>query len=208
MRSCTHTLATPGDTILTLNNPDAPFAVWDEASSDQASVNTNPPSSTTRSPVTFQLSSQHLIQASSFFKAALSGRWREGSATEDGYYEISTEDWDTEALRIVLCLIHNRTRDIPRTVTLEMLCKIATLVDYYQVHEALDFCGSLWIDHLRRSLPVGYGRDLILWICISWVFQHAVIFCIVTKHAIERSPGPMSALHLPIPERVISRFWA
>ncbi|KXX72829.1 hypothetical protein MMYC01_210671 [Madurella mycetomatis] len=208
MSSCTHTLATPGDTILTLNNPSAPFAVWDEAGSDKSAVNSDLLLSTTCPPVTYRVSSQHLIQASSFFKAALTGRWKEGSTGPDKCHEISTEDWDAEALRIVLCLIHNRTREIPRTVTLEMLCKIAVLVDYYEFHEALHFFASLWMDHLQCSFPTTYGRDLMLWICISWVFKDATIFKNATKLAIEHSPGKVPTLHLPIPESVISRFGA
>ncbi|RYP61159.1 hypothetical protein DL769_007841 [Monosporascus sp. CRB-8-3] len=202
--SSVNTLATPSDTILTLNNPNAPFAVWDEASgiksenpvsNDRAQ---SPPSS-----ITFHVSSQNLIQASSVWRAALTGNWKESSVTANGCHEINTEDWDAEAMFLVLSIIHCRTRSIPRTVTLEMLCKIAILVDYYKLHEALHFFASLWIDNLRSSLPTVYNRDLILWICVSWVFKDAAIFEIVTKRAIEHSPARIQALDLPIPESYI-----
>ncbi len=191
-------LASSGDTILTLENPNSPFAPWE---GDNRPLTSTPPS-----PVTFRLSSHHLTQASPVFKAALTGAWKEGSTAAGGCYEINVEDWDAEAMRVVLSLIHCRTKGIPRIVTLEMLTKVAVLVDYYQLHEAVHFYASLWIDTLRHSLPTAYGRDLILWICVSWVFKDASIFKAVTKLAVEQSPGKVATLQLPIPERVISRF--
>ncbi len=109
-------------------------------------------------------------------------------------------------MRVVLSLIHSRTKDIPRIVTLEMLSKIAVLVDYYELHDAVHFYASLWIDTLRSSLPTSYGRDLILWICVSWVFKNASIFTAVTKLAVEHNPGKVPTLQLPIPEKVIGKF--
>ncbi|KAK4109353.1 hypothetical protein N656DRAFT_738362 [Canariomyces notabilis] len=191
--SITHTVAASGDTILTLNSPNAKFAPWEDDSS---------PPATNGSPITFRVSSQHIIQASSVFEAALTGLWEEGSKNAEGFYEVSAEDWDAEALRIVLCLIHSRTSNIPRNVTLEMLCKIAVLVDYYNLHEALRFCASLWIEDLRDPLPTTFGRDLILWICVSHIFKDATIFEAVTKRAIEHSPGDIPSLNLPIPEYI------
>jgi hypothetical protein len=141
------------------------------------------------------------------FKAALTGFWKEGSVTESGCYEISAEDWDVEAMRVVLSLIHSRTKSIPRTVTLEMLVKIAVLVDYYELHEAVHFFATLWIDALRPSVPKVYSPDIMLWICLSWIFKDAPIFAAVTKLAIEESPGKMSTdTDLPIPTSVFSRF--
>jgi hypothetical protein len=196
----TYAPAASGDTILVLNNPNAPFALWEDES--------NPTSSTTasQSPVTFRVSSQHLIQASSVFKATLTGGWKEGSTTAGGCHEINAEDWDVEAMRVVLSLIHSRTSSIPRTVTLEMLSKIAVLVDYYKLHDALHFSASLWIADLRPRLPTVYGRDMMLWICVSWIFKDAAIFSIVTKIAVEQSVGSIPTIGLPIPERVLGRF--
>ena len=229
-------LAVPGDTILTLQNPNAPFAPWEGDSKPGPRSSTTPspapppvlssvlpptPSPTlspapppvlspvaspTPPPITFRLSSRHLIQASAVFKAALTGGWKEGSTAAGGCYEINAEDWDAEAMRVVLSLVHSRTKAIPRSVTLEMLSKIAVLVDYYELHEAVHFYASLWIDTLRNSLPRVYGRDLILWICVSWIFKDASIFQAVTKLVIEHSPGKVPTIQLPIPEKVIGKL--
>ena len=201
----THILAASGDTILTLKNPNASLGL---SKDDKGNSDTSPssPSATPR-PVTFRVSSQHLIQASSVFKAALTGSWKERSVSENGCREISAEDWSTEAMRIVLSLIHNRTRDIPRTVSLDLLVKIAILVDYYELHEAVHFFAIIWIDALRPSVPKVYGGDVMLWICLSWVFRDAPIFTAITKLAIQESPGKVPTdTHLPIPSSVLGRF--
>lgn len=129
-------------------------------------------------------------------------------AAEDGCFKISTENWDSEAMLIVLRAIHNRTKDIPRKVTLEMLCNIAMLVDYYELQDSLQFYGSVWIDYLRSSLPAAYGRDIVLWICASSIFGDATSFCAATKVAIESSPEDIRALNLPISATIIGKLEA
>ncbi|KAL2159253.1 hypothetical protein VTH06DRAFT_2688 [Thermothelomyces fergusii] len=196
--SCDHEVIQDGDVVLVLNNPNAPFAVWD--SSDAPS-----PSPATGS-VTFLVSSHHLKSASPVFSAALTGPWDESVPAADGRRRIAAEHWDPEALLILLNLIHGRNNRVPRTLTLEMLCKVSVLVDYYSAHEAARFPGLLWIDSLRPSMPQEYGRDLILWLCISWVFQDEDVFKVATATAVRGSIKPVSALSLPIPEAVIGRF--
>ncbi|KAK3311921.1 hypothetical protein B0H66DRAFT_539033 [Apodospora peruviana] len=186
------TVSSPSDAILTLNSPNAPFAAWD-----------NPQYTTSdNDPVTFLVVAQNLIQTSCVFKAALTGPWKEGVVTEDGVKNLEAEGWDSEAMRIVLSAIHHRTKDIPRRVTLEMLCKIAVLVDYYELHDSLFFFLHLWINDLQSPLPKVHGRDLILWICITSIFTSATIHEAVTSVAISHCPGEFRTLDLPIPGRV------
>ena len=83
----------------------------------------------------------------------------------DGEYNINAEGWDPEALSLTLNAIHNRTKAIPSKLTLEILCKVTVLVDYYELYDILSFFTSVWIETLRGSLPIRYDRDLILWIC-------------------------------------------
>ena len=185
-----------GDVVIVLENPNAPFAVWDGApAQDQDCM--------ALKPVKFRVSSKHLQLASPVFKAALKGPWIEGTVTKRGCQEISTSDWDVEAFRIVLNVIHGCNRDVPHLITLEMLCKVAVLVDYYQCHEAFNFSSFVWVNSLRGSFSETYGRDLILWLCISCVFHDNTIFKAATKISIGESPENIRALGLPIPQRVI-----
>ncbi|CAJ2508725.1 Uu.00g137510.m01.CDS01 [Anthostomella pinea] len=45
---------------------------------------------------------------------------------------ICAEDWDANALSILMYVIHGRHRGVPRSASLELLTKIAVLVDYYK----------------------------------------------------------------------------
>lgn len=192
-----------GDVVITLNNPGARFATWDGASTP-----TRGKDSTAPQPVKFLTSSHHLKLASPVFRAALAGDWLEGTVTKGGRRQINTSDWDVEALRITLSILHGRTSDVSHTITLEMLCKVAVLVDYYQCHEAFGFCSSVWIGHLSNSFSEIYGRDLILWLCVSLVFRDDGIFKAATRTAIEQSYEKIRTLQLPISGRVTSTFLA
>lgn len=200
MEICDYMMDPDGDVVIVLENPNAPFAVWDRAPAQDQDC-------TTSTPVKFRASSKHLQLASPVFKAALKGPWIEGSVTKRGYRQINTSDWDVEAFRIVLNVIHGCNHDVPRVMALEMLCKVAVLVDYYQCHEAFGFSSLVWFNHLRGSFSETYGRDLILWLCVSYVFGDNTIFNAATKAAIRESSEMIRALALPISERVISTSW-
>lgn len=257
---CDYVMDPFGDVILTLSNPNAPFAVWDggedgpaltEPSANPETAEPTPhaehtlpaeipplvettapaedttiardelpaPQDNEASPqeesqtstistesATFLVSSRHLILASPVFKAMLTGGWKEGDKN-NGPVRGSAEDWDTEALVIVMNVLHSHYRQVPKTVSLEMLAKIAAIVDYYKIHEALQLIASLWINALKNSLPDSPGRDVILWILVSWVFGNAAIFRQVTKVAILQSKKDITIPHeLPIPLAVIGKF--
>jgi hypothetical protein len=203
METFEHMIDPNGDVVITLNNPGARFATWDGASTP-----TRRKDSTAPQAVKFLTSSHHVKLASPVFKAALTGDWLERTITKGGRRQIGTSDWDVEALRITLGILHGRTRDVSHTITLEMLCKVAVLVDYYQCHEAFSFCSSVWIGHLRDSFTEMYGIDLILWLCVSWVFRDDGIFKAATETAIEQSYEEIRTLELPISGRVTSTFLA
>ncbi|KAL2151215.1 hypothetical protein VTH82DRAFT_6313 [Thermothelomyces myriococcoides] len=196
-----HTIAPDGDVVLRLNNPRAPFAVW---KSPVFLAQTKSPS-VERAGITFLVSSHHLKLASPVFRAALTGPWSESVSAVDSRHRITADGWDPEALLILLNLIHGRNNLVSRTLSLELLCKVSVLVDYYRAHEAVRFPSQQWISATRYSIPQTYGRDLMLWLCISWVFQEDDIFEIVTKVAIGDSPEPISSLKLPIPATVIAK---
>lgn len=157
-------------------------------------------------PVTFLVSSRHLVLASPVLKAMLTGGWNEGDRN-NGQLHICAEDWDAKALAVVMNVLHSHYRQVPKTVTLEMLAKIAVIVDYYKVHEALEIMASVWIKVLQESLPHLLGRDVVLWILVSWVFGDVSIFKQVTKVAILRSRGDVEiSQRLPIPPAVIGKL--
>jgi hypothetical protein len=124
----------------------------------------------------------------------------------DGRYHISARDWDEEAFLILLSISHVRTRQVPATVSLELLAKIAVLVDYYKLAgaEVMERELSGWIAHLRRDpIPSSYDRDLMLCICVSQVFTMSKEFEMATAVAVRESRGHLQTLDLPVHDAVM-----
>lgn len=215
-----HEIDPDGDMILTLKNPCAPFAVWheDDATPLPTSLDLSsqePQGSDlncsdeiiglapTSSAVTYRISSRHLSSASERSRK-MRHQW-EQKRESDGYFHISVEDWDSEALLAILNIIHLRNRQVPHEVSLEMLSKLAVIVDYFEFHEAVEVFSKTWIADLQGSLPTSYCRDLILWMWISHVFHEEDILKTVICTAVRHSLGWMEDLGLPIPEHIISK---
>ncbi|OTA98875.1 hypothetical protein M426DRAFT_100945 [Hypoxylon sp. CI-4A] len=217
-----HTLDPEGDVLLTLHNPTAPFAdfavldkfagfeepehstatvedgiedlsVGRDVEPRDNSVEENPPPT-----VQYLLSSRHLILSSEYFKRTLKGPWKEG--TKDGRYELSADDWDEEALLILMQIIHGHNLKAPKSITLEIFAKIAVLVDYYHCHEALLLWSDIWINDFKESIPDGCNRDLILFILVAFIFKQEDLFRRATQVALLKCHERLPTLNLPITE--------
>jgi hypothetical protein len=152
----------------------------------------------------YLVSSRHLMLASPWFRRTLTREAFTEALKDpsDGRYHIAASDWDEEALLILLNIFHVRTRQVPATVSLEMLAKIAVLVDYYELEsaEVIERDTRDWIADVRRrvAIPSSFCRDLMLWICISRVFYMSKEFEVATAVAIKESQGWIQTLDLPI----------
>lgn len=150
--------------------------------------------------IRMRVSSKHLTLASGYFKTAFSV-YRE--SVEGVVY---AEDWDVRALEIVMNIVHGRIFSVPRSIDLEMLAKIGVLVDYYDCHEVVAHFCETWIGNLKPHVPTVYGRDLVLWLSVSWVFFQADLFKATTRVALRESCGPLNTPDLPIPQLVAGRM--
>jgi hypothetical protein len=121
----------------------------------------------------------------------------------DGSRRMYADNWDPQAFLILMHVIHGRHRQVPSVIDLELLAKIAVLVDHYECHEAVAVSAELWLQGLRGQLPAQTNRDLILWLCASWTFADADVFAWVTSIALWQSQGPLPTLGLPIPETIL-----
>ena len=165
------------------------------------------PSKSEEKEIHYLVSSRHLTLASPWFMRALKSETSTEAVKDpsDGRYHISARDWDEEAFLILLSIFHIRTRQVPATVSLELLAKIAVLVDYYELAgaEVMEREVSGWIAHVRRDpIPSSYDRDLMLWICVSQVFSMSEEFEQATAVAIRESRGHLQTLDLPIHDAV------
>jgi hypothetical protein len=165
------------------------------------------PSNSGNKEIHYLVSSRHLMLASPWFRRTLTSEASTEAVKDpsDGRYHIGASNWDEEALLILLSIFHVRVRQVPATVGLEMLAKIAQLVDYYELvgAEVIERDTSGWIAHMRLvAIPSSYCRDLILWIWISQLFQMSEEFEQATAVAIRESQGCLQTLALPIKDAV------
>jgi hypothetical protein len=157
--------------------------------------------------VVYQVSSRHLITASPKFQSQLES-WDESDVGEDGFYHLTTSGWDPDAFTILLNILHLRSREVPRELTLEKLAKVAVLVDYYRCWEAFDLIASVWIEYLRENytVPATHSRDLKLWILVSWVFKLSEEFSDSTSKALRQSEEPSTKnIELGIPPAILRK---
>lgn len=117
-----HEIDPNGDTLLMLRNPNAPFLVH--------APSTSPPKkriklkSTCGKPeVRMRLSSKHLALASVYFQKSMDS-FKETTAKGRYSYTINAQDYDEEALLILMNLLHGNTLEVPSSVSLETLAKI------------------------------------------------------------------------------------
>ncbi|KAK9775074.1 hypothetical protein SCAR479_08348 [Seiridium cardinale] len=194
--------------------PESSTAFEDMPRSDgEAELIHEEPSATSRSTtpqpekkekIRMKLSSKHLVLASNYFRKMFVGPWKESITSSGKCHTVDATGWDTEAMLILMNIIHGRARKVPRSIDLEMLAKIATLVDYYDCHEVVILYAECWIRELDTELPNDYGRDLVLWLWISWVFGREIIFETMTRIAALECRGPLQTLGLPIPQHIVA----
>lgn len=156
--------------------------------------------------VKYLVSSRHLALASRYFSTKLSGPWIEAAVKHlDGCYHMDATEWDSDAFLILMQVIHGKTRSVPRRVDVDMLAKLAVLVDYYDCHEVIEIYCPIWINSLTDELPVSYGRDAVLWLLISHVFKQDDIFQRMTQVVVLKSAYPVQTMGLPIPSSLVGK---
>jgi hypothetical protein len=152
------------------------------------------------------VSGNHLALASSYFEKMFAGPFTEGKPDHSGLRQVSASDWDPEAFNIILTVLHGYHRDVPRSLSLEMLAKLAMIVDYYQCHESIELYADIWLQRLKPNIPTVYGQDCILCLFISWVFVQPDIFQQMTRLALRYSGKLIEAENFPIPTDLLGKL--
>jgi hypothetical protein len=151
-------------------------------------------------------SSKHLSFSSPYFKRNLqSGMLESQTLRFRGHVEFCMDEQDPEAMLIVLNIIHGKSRQVPKVVDLNMLTKLAVIVDYLECLEVVEPYSDRWVDNLKGDIPATYSNELIQWHCISLVFRKQLEFKAVTRTAIRYSKGAIQTLGLPIRERLVGK---
>ncbi|PGH10507.1 hypothetical protein AJ79_05435 [Helicocarpus griseus UAMH5409] len=82
----------------------------------------------------------------------------------NGQLEISLPDDDSDALMILLDIMHGLTRRVPRRVDCSTLLNVAILADKYGLHKSVELFADLWINHLADPIPKRHAvEDIPKW---------------------------------------------
>ncbi|KAF4490271.1 hypothetical protein FAGAP_10954 [Fusarium agapanthi] len=155
----------------------------------------------------FLCSKKHLTLASRRAARLFSSQFREASVESDGLYHWKFEAiFNHEAFSLVSKIIHGKTRGIPRTIKLDLLADIATIVDDLQCHEAVAYFSENWLLWWPSGSEEPRGKALAQLILASFVFEHASLFETYTKLAIRHSDDVPSTFGLPIRADVLSQI--
>ena len=163
--------------------------------------------------VYLRVSSRHLILASAMFKAMLSSdTFPEGrTLRSEGSLVIKLSD-DLDALIILMYTVHGITRKVPRNIPLYFLADLAHLVNYYNLHEAVELFSDTWVAWTRQNLTLNsYDPEVVLrWLFISWVFQKGDDFEKMTRILIRESDDGLEDdikdEQVPIPASIIGGY--
>jgi hypothetical protein len=157
--------------------------------------------------VMYLVSSAHIQMASPTFAQLLSEASKPSSSGRPGgRYYIRVDTCDEEAMLVLLNIIHLRNFEVPRTVDLEELTKIAILIEHYGCSEATGIFTEMWIDSVKKDdpPPETYCRKLMLWLYVAWVFKMEKLFEKITAAALRYGDdGTMRTLGLPMPQCII-----
>lgn len=140
--------------------------------------------------VRIRVSSKHLMLASSYFKRNLGSGLVEGHIIRShGHIELPMSGQDPEAMLIIMNIIHGRTREIPISIDVNILTKIAVLVDYLQCHEVTEPYLDKWIEKTEEGVPKTHSRQPMRWLCISIVFEKAGLFKDMARTVLRQASG-------------------
>jgi hypothetical protein len=120
------------------------------------------------------VSSRHMMLASEHFEKLLSGDFHEARTLKSTGHVTISLNLDPDTLIILLQIIHGKTREVPRQVSLDLLRKLAVMVNDFGMLGSVEFFADTWIDHSKREgLPASYTEDVLSWLYVFFVFGRA-----------------------------------
>ncbi|EGU78758.1 hypothetical protein FOXB_10731 [Fusarium oxysporum f. sp. conglutinans Fo5176] len=163
----------------------------------------------------FRVSTKHLCIASPVFRKMIQGNFQESQPKDKGLFEIRTSSWNTQALLVLLDIIHGHHRQVPRDLDLDTIAQIGFLVDYYDCLEIVEVFFDLWQAHLSDWWKYGriyfdissihpFGESQLLMLFIDLTFRNQVVFKNLTISAILTTSGHIKT-HLPIPSQILDK---
>ena len=156
------------------------------------------------------VSSRHMMLASKVFENLLTGTSTEAKTLRTKGHVTIPVLADLDTLIIILTIIHGPSRKVPRSVTLQELSNLATLVSHFGMIETVQFFSDTWIDALQREgFPKTYSQDVLQLLFVFWVFDRPEEFKSMTRLAQRECDENLieDVKGLPIPHNVIGEFF-
>ena len=97
--------------------------------------------------------------------------------------QVSLNEDDSEALEIILNIVHHRGENVPKWLEPEKMFAVATLCDKYDMTAALSGYASAWTAKL--TLDDVKGKDAIRWLAVAWAFKNDCLVEDVTEYLIK-----------------------
>jgi hypothetical protein len=156
------------------------------------------------------VSSQHMILASQLFQTVLGGNTNEAITLQTKGHVTIPLSVDSNAMIILLNIIHGASRKVPRQVSLEVLSQIGVLVSSLGMLETVEFFSDTWIDNLKREgFPKSYNEKVLPLLFIFWVFNRPSEFRNITRIAQRESTEMLHSdvRDIPISMSIISKAY-
>ncbi|KAE8344850.1 hypothetical protein BDV24DRAFT_160153 [Aspergillus arachidicola] len=149
-------------------------------------------------------SSKHLTLACPQFERTLQNGFQEGTELRaTGCLKFPVRDWEAKPFLILMLIIHHRTSQVPRLLSLDRLVEVARLVDYYECYEAVEVLSSLWVSGLTFGVSEPKSVDEAeKWLFVSWVFNQPRPFLASSKYLESRSTDVIAFRQLPVPSAI------
>lgn len=132
------------------------------------------------------------------------GPWAQPPVQSDGLIHKRYQDFDPDAFRHVLNIVHFRGSLLPKTLPQEDLAKVAVIVDYLQCHEATTFVTQSWVQDYKQGGDV-FDRSATLWLFIFCIFNREEMFQFNANKAVRHNSTPLDTLGLAFPSRIVRK---
>jgi hypothetical protein len=128
------------------------------------------------------VSSRHMMLASEHFEKLLGGDNEEAVSLKSSGHVTIELSVEPDTLIILLQIIHGKSREVPRQMSLALLRKLAVMVNDFGMLGSVEFFADTWIDHSKREgLPGSYTEDVLSWLFVFFVFERAEEFKDMTR---------------------------
>jgi len=151
--------------------------------------------------VHYLVSSRQLRIVSPYFEKMFKRNYDEiVPNSEDGLYHVRAQQWNPDALAIMLNIAHLQFAAIPKEMSVRLFVALFLVADYYQMEDALRLFTKEWQEELQEQpMPTLYSEESMLWMFLGVKLKEWEIFESTASLAMRQACHPIQFLDLPFP---------